>query len=255
MMDHQSKRSRGFGFITFAAEASADAVLRLDSRAVICGKAVEVKPAVPRERIQSDALMARQRSPGLYAPGFAQALPHPYGALPPNALYGPFGAQGVPQYYAPAERELQALHRQLGLDMVAPPPLDWPYVLDRAALSDCGAVDDAAQWHDGGRSPLLRPAGLGGSPMLPPPQRSAGVVPQGLAPPVSAQLNGIALSANAHSAALALPGAPLGQLALRPLQMPQAPSLGEEGTAERMAPFDLAALSGALPLHAPPGDW
>lgn len=252
MMDHHSKRSRGFGFITFAAEASAEAVLRLDSRAVICGKAVEVKPAVPRERIQSDAMLARQRSPGVYAPGLAaQALPYPYGALPPGAVYPQYGAQGVPQYYAPAERELQALHQQLGLDMVPPPPLDWPYVIDRGTLSDGGAAEEAAQWHDGSPSPLLRAAGVGGSPVLRPAQR---VVPHGLVPPTSAQLGGVVGAAQA--AALAPTVGP-GQVPLRPLQMPQQapPPVDDVPVGERIAPFDLAALSGALPMQGPPNEW
>ena len=43
--------SKGFGFVTYEDRASADACLeRYKDKAMIDGKAVEVKPAVPRER-------------------------------------------------------------------------------------------------------------------------------------------------------------------------------------------------------------
>ena len=47
MVDRNTSRSRGFGFITFEHEESVDAVLRM--KCEIMGKWVEVKRAEPRD--------------------------------------------------------------------------------------------------------------------------------------------------------------------------------------------------------------
>lgn len=69
MMDHHSKRSRGFGFVTFKDEATVDQIMHTDSRPVLFGKAVEVKRAVPREQLQTGAMIQRRRPPASFYPG------------------------------------------------------------------------------------------------------------------------------------------------------------------------------------------
>jgi hypothetical protein len=50
MFDRQTQRSRGFGFITFEAEASLDGVFEVSDRHDFKGKTVEVKRAEPKEQ-------------------------------------------------------------------------------------------------------------------------------------------------------------------------------------------------------------
>ena len=90
-----SCRSRGFGFITFMDIASADLILSLETRPMICGKVVEVKRAVPREQLQQSATRRASLSP------FAQYGPTAYGPPPPYPLPYPSPAQQVmPTAYA-----------------------------------------------------------------------------------------------------------------------------------------------------------
>ena len=56
----QSKRSRGFGFVTFVSQESAQKCLR--EQHTIRGKAVELKVAIPREIIGSPRNKRRMRS-------------------------------------------------------------------------------------------------------------------------------------------------------------------------------------------------
>ena len=53
MYDHDSKRPRGFGFVTFAAEESVDKVFGRGVMQTILDKQIEVKPAVPRDQMPS----------------------------------------------------------------------------------------------------------------------------------------------------------------------------------------------------------
>lgn len=117
MMDHHSKRSRGFGFVSFADDATADLVISLDSRPVIFGKAVEIKRAVPREQLQLDALAhTRRASLGPYMqPGYpASPYALPFGAPSPQPVYGGYPPQmpGLSQYSA-LEHELPAVAQSL----------------------------------------------------------------------------------------------------------------------------------------------
>lgn len=91
MMDHHSKRSRGFGFVTFKDEATVDQIMHTDSRPVLFGKAVEVKRAVPREQLQNGAMMQRRRPPASFYPG--------------PAGYGPVAGQQFTIY--PQQQSLQ----------------------------------------------------------------------------------------------------------------------------------------------------
>ena len=117
MMDHQSKRSRGFGFVSYVNEASVDHVLRMDSRPVLYGKTGEVKRAVPRDQITSDPLASRRRLGGMYPVGIHPAqYSYPYGApLPPPSPYSGYPPPTLPFGSAPppAERDLQHILQQV----------------------------------------------------------------------------------------------------------------------------------------------
>jgi hypothetical protein len=173
MMDHHSKRSRGFGFVTFADEAAADLVLRLDSRPVICGKTVEVKRAVPREQLHVDPIAARRQSLGPYPPYGAVPYPLPYSsAVPAPMAYGSYSPQlGLP-YYGEADREAlpshtphmdaataaTAAYTRSGQSMP-----DWSQFLTGMSQADQAAADEARSWQDprsagsAGGIPPLRP--------------------------------------------------------------------------------------------------
>jgi hypothetical protein len=65
MYDHDNKRPRGFGFITFAAEESVDKVFAHGAMQNIHDKQIEIKPAVPRDQMPPQA----RRGPPFYPPG------------------------------------------------------------------------------------------------------------------------------------------------------------------------------------------
>jgi len=62
MMDHDTFRSRGFGFVTFEDEEAVKRSLECESEHMICGKVVEVKRAIPREQISRRARKETQVS-------------------------------------------------------------------------------------------------------------------------------------------------------------------------------------------------
>ena len=51
--DHDNKRPRGFGFVTFASEEGVDAVFTGGSLQTLHDKPIEIKRAVPRDQIAS----------------------------------------------------------------------------------------------------------------------------------------------------------------------------------------------------------
>lgn len=65
MYDHNNRRPRGFGFVTFSTEQSVDDVFRNGAIHVIHEKQVEVKRAVPRDQMP---MKARYPVPS-YMPG------------------------------------------------------------------------------------------------------------------------------------------------------------------------------------------
>lgn len=77
--DHDNKRPRGFGFVTFVNEEGVDAVFTGGSLQTLHDKPIEIKRAVPRDQIAS----ARGR------PGFAQSprlFPSAGQVIPPLPL-------------------------------------------------------------------------------------------------------------------------------------------------------------------------
>lgn len=111
MMDHQSRRSRGFGFVSFADEGTAELVLRVNPRPILFGRQVEIKRAVPREQLQQDPYALQRRFNSTMLPaghamagmagGYAASSPFPMGyggAAPAEGT----AVQGV---YMPPERQ------------------------------------------------------------------------------------------------------------------------------------------------------
>jgi len=87
MMDSQSRRSRGFGFVTYDSESVVDTVLARTH--VLNGKPVELKRAIPKEKI------APGPSPSGPADGYG-------GGYDQRGGYGdPYGAYGYPAPYPP----------------------------------------------------------------------------------------------------------------------------------------------------------
>jgi len=94
MYDHDNKRPRGFGFITFAEDESVDKVFSHGAMQNIHDKQIEIKPAVPRDQMPPQA----RRGPPFFPVGRGA------GAL------GPAGMAGfVPQGRAPPFGFRQAL--------------------------------------------------------------------------------------------------------------------------------------------------
>lgn len=116
MMDHHSKRSRGFGFVTFTQVASVEHIMHTDSRPVIFGKAVEVKRAVPREQLHQDAMLNRRRTTTapFYQGGYAHSSAAPYGMYQQTTLTYPGALQqagmmnsNMHPYFVAAEGDLR----------------------------------------------------------------------------------------------------------------------------------------------------
>jgi len=120
MTERDTGRSRGFGFVTFQDEDTAEKVLSLQHS--IQGKPVEVKKAEPKkvERLPRPIIVAPVSMPGMYFPGYpypvayntpmyGQVLYDPaYFVAPPGAVYAP---QFIPvdesfyEQYAPVQYE------------------------------------------------------------------------------------------------------------------------------------------------------
>mmetsp|Transcript_32510 Transcript_32510/g.71768 ORF Transcript_32510/g.71768 Transcript_32510/m.71768 type:complete len:451 (+) Transcript_32510:122-1474(+) len=85
MYDHENKRPRGFGFVTFAAEESVDKVFGRGVMQSICDKQIEIKPAVPRDQMPPAARVPNsntyydQRNAPFVGP---RSNTYPYGPQP-----------------------------------------------------------------------------------------------------------------------------------------------------------------------------
>jgi len=83
MMDSQSRRSRGFGFVTYDSESVVDNVLARTH--VLNGKSVELKRAIPKEKIAPVPVPGGPVDYGYGDPYAAYAYPSPY---PPTTYAG-----------------------------------------------------------------------------------------------------------------------------------------------------------------------
>jgi len=90
MMDSQSRRSRGFGFVTYESESTVDAVLNRTH--VLNGKPVELKRAIPKEKIAPPASDGYGGGGG-GGGGYDQRA---YGAA--DYSYGGYGYPAYPSY-------------------------------------------------------------------------------------------------------------------------------------------------------------
>lgn len=101
MYDHDNKRPRGFGFITFAEDESVDKVFASGAMQNIHDKQIEIKPAVPRDQMPPQArrgppfFPVGRGGPGGMGPagmaGFAAGRAPPFGFRQPLPAPGAFG--------------------------------------------------------------------------------------------------------------------------------------------------------------------
>jgi hypothetical protein len=99
MYDHDNKRPRGFGFITFAEDESVDKVFAHGAMQNIHDKQIEIKPAVPRDQMPPNARRGppffpgggRNMGPGAGLAGFAAGRAPPFGFRQPLPAAGAFG--------------------------------------------------------------------------------------------------------------------------------------------------------------------
>lgn len=88
MYDHDNKRPRGFGFITFAEEEAVDKVFAKGSLQALHDKQIEIKRAVPRDAMASSPRVPHRSPPGYFgSPYLARA--------PPGFREGPSAGRGV----------------------------------------------------------------------------------------------------------------------------------------------------------------
>ncbi|GAX79280.1 hypothetical protein CEUSTIGMA_g6720.t1 [Chlamydomonas eustigma] len=99
MYDHDNKRPRGFGFVTFASEESVDLVFAKGAMQTIQDKPIEIKSAVPRDQMPFS-------SKGPAMNGYQDtryAGPRPGNSYPPYSNYGagiPSQFNGLPRGYS-----------------------------------------------------------------------------------------------------------------------------------------------------------
>ena len=109
MYDHDNRRPRGFGFVTFTAEESVEMVFAKGSMQSIADKQIEIKSAVPRDQMPPST---RGPPNGYYDPRYAGGMGGPpggrngygpYGPPPPGQFAGlpPRGGYGGPRNYVP----------------------------------------------------------------------------------------------------------------------------------------------------------
>ncbi|GAB4820691.1 hypothetical protein N2152v2_007737 [Parachlorella kessleri] len=95
MYDHENKRPRGFGFITFTEEEAVEKVFTKGAIHSIHEKQVEIKRAVPR-----DAMPPSPRSAFRSHAAYGPPPPHYYGGPPDRPLYGDRGWAGPGERWA-----------------------------------------------------------------------------------------------------------------------------------------------------------
>ena len=205
MFDGASRRSRGFGFVTFSSESAVDRVLAKGSRQELHKKQVEIKKAIPKETTGGGAtrapggrgprgsgrkkggpgrgggggfpnpaygrgLGAGYQGPGFGVPPYLPPYPPslPLGVVPPGVAFAPGAGVGpVPPGMVPG---------MVPAGMVPAGLAPLPY--DAAGLAPAGAPDGLYRPEDlyaGGVPPLPFPAVLPpGVPimMMPPPPGS-----------------------------------------------------------------------------------
>ena len=85
MYDHDNKRPRGFGFVTFTSEESVDRVFLGGALQTIHDKPIEIKRAVPRDQMPAtrtrSTFLSPQRGYGGRAQGMPGLQPHAFAAL------------------------------------------------------------------------------------------------------------------------------------------------------------------------------
>ncbi|CAG9461880.1 unnamed protein product [Pedinophyceae sp. YPF-701] len=164
--DPGSNRHRGFGFVTFRSEAAVDCVFSYGCIHVLCGKQVQIKPAVPR----SEMLLQQQRLNAAAAGGAPRAGVVAPG-VPGNGFGMLLGAGGV------SMESISALlssigggvgaeaHAQHAMPMFGAPPQGPDSDLSRVAQAQAAAAAAAAALN--ATAPM--PSGFDLGPGVPPP--------------------------------------------------------------------------------------
>mmetsp|Transcript_92299 Transcript_92299/g.214456 ORF Transcript_92299/g.214456 Transcript_92299/m.214456 type:complete len:272 (+) Transcript_92299:183-998(+) len=106
MMDQQTQRHRGFGYVTFSDSSAVEAALQMYPENKIDGKWIEVKRCIPQESMRScGACTSSARGKG-GTKGDAYADPYAasgwYGSADPYGAYGAHYSMGYPQMPHPA---------------------------------------------------------------------------------------------------------------------------------------------------------
>jgi len=104
MQDHMSGRSRGFGFVTFEEDSSAQEVFEVGTMHELGGKRVEVKPATPKgtgpQTSRTTTPIApsgvRGRSSSEYDPASMMTFAAPIPGSPAFGAYSMYGYAGRP---------------------------------------------------------------------------------------------------------------------------------------------------------------
>ena len=97
MYDSTTHRPRGFGFITFESEDSADSAVETTFQTLNC-KTVEVKKAIPRDGSGSDSTAARDKNNFYYTRSPSNSLRNGNGRGPILDAYSPAAAGLYPPY-------------------------------------------------------------------------------------------------------------------------------------------------------------
>lgn len=113
MKDRDTGRSRGFGFVQYDSTDPVEQIMRDYADHQVDGKWVEVKKAIPQDKLGGSPGGSRSSSRGPSGKGAAAALPSPYGAYgkgappaygawyPPPAGYPPAHSYPYSSYYYP----------------------------------------------------------------------------------------------------------------------------------------------------------
>ncbi len=99
MYDHDNKRPRGFGFVTFTSEDSVDKVFSKGAMQTILDKQIEIKAAVPRDQMPPPPALPHHHGRNM-GYGYGGGYGYGRGQPPPMGMYGmppPYGGPPPPR--------------------------------------------------------------------------------------------------------------------------------------------------------------
>lgn len=117
MMDNQTQRHRGFGYVTFSDSSAVEATLQNYAANQIDGKWIEVKRCIPQDKMApGQSFKGKGKAAGKGAANGRAAAP------PPSAAPGPPPAASCPGYGAPPAYGAPPYGVAYGAPAAAPPP-------------------------------------------------------------------------------------------------------------------------------------